>query len=66
MPPGWPTWESSPVAEAREFDVVIIGAGIAGEAFLVFNQSSFQDIAELLKYEGDLKTARAKLPELVK
>jgi chemotaxis protein CheY-P-specific phosphatase CheC len=31
-----------------------IGAGIAGEAFLIFNQSSFQDIAELLKYEGEL------------
>ena len=31
-----------------------IGAGIAGEAFLVFNKSSFQDIAELLKYDGKL------------
>lgn len=31
-----------------------IGAGIAGEAFLVFNKSCFQDIAELLKYDGDL------------
>ena len=31
-----------------------IGAGIAGEAFLVFNKSSFQDIAELLKYTGEL------------
>ena len=31
-----------------------VGAGIAGEAFLVFNKSSFQDIAELLKYDGEL------------
>jgi len=31
-----------------------IGAGIAGEAFLIFNQSSFQDIAELLKHEGEI------------
>lgn len=31
-----------------------IGAGIAGEAFLLFNKSSFQDIAELLKYQGAL------------
>lgn len=30
-----------------------IGAGIAGEAFLVFNKSSFQDIAELLNYSGE-------------
>ena len=31
-----------------------IGKGIAGEALLVFNQSSFTDIAELLLYEGDI------------
>lgn len=31
-----------------------IGAGIAGEAFLVFNKSSFQDIAGLLNYTGEL------------
>ncbi len=31
-----------------------IGAGIAGEALLVFNQSSTQDIADLLKYNGKI------------
>jgi chemotaxis protein CheY-P-specific phosphatase CheC len=29
-----------------------IGSGIAGEALLVFNESSFDDIAELMKYKG--------------
>jgi len=29
-----------------------IGSGIAGEALLVFNESSFGDIAELMKYKG--------------
>ncbi len=41
-----------------------IGAGIAGEAFLVFNKSSFQDIAELLKYAGELD-AQVELELLV-
>lgn len=31
-----------------------IGAGIAGEALLVFSQSSIEDVAALLKYEGTL------------
>ncbi|GAA6135332.1 hypothetical protein NBRC116188_21220 [Oceaniserpentilla sp. 4NH20-0058] len=31
-----------------------IGAGIAGEALLIFNDASFSDIAKLLKYPGDL------------
>ena len=31
-----------------------IGAGISGEALLIFSQSSFHDIAELMNYEGDL------------
>ncbi len=31
-----------------------IGAGIAGEALLVFSQSSIEDMATLLKYEGKL------------
>jgi len=31
-----------------------IGSGIAGEALLIFNESSFADIAELMKYEGDI------------
>lgn len=29
-----------------------IGAGIAGEALLIFNESSYEDIAELVKFEG--------------
>jgi chemotaxis protein CheY-P-specific phosphatase CheC len=31
-----------------------IGKSIAGEALLIFNNSSFTDIAKLLKYEGDI------------
>ena len=31
-----------------------IGAGIAGEALLIFNDASFGDISGLLKYPGDL------------
>jgi chemotaxis protein CheY-P-specific phosphatase CheC len=31
-----------------------IGKNIAGEALLIFNDSSFTDIAKLLKYEGDI------------
>jgi chemotaxis protein CheY-P-specific phosphatase CheC len=31
-----------------------IGSGIAGEALLIFNESSFEDIAELMKYKGDI------------
>lgn len=31
-----------------------IGAGIAGEALLIFNDASFNDIAKLLKYPGNL------------
>ncbi len=31
-----------------------IGSGIAGEALLIFNESSFKDMAELLKYEGKI------------
>jgi chemotaxis protein CheY-P-specific phosphatase CheC/CheY-like chemotaxis protein len=34
-----------------------IGGGIAGEALLVFNQSSFSDIAELMKYKGEMSDA---------
>ncbi len=34
-----------------------IGAGIAGEALLVFNESSFKDFAELMKYEGEIDDA---------
>ncbi len=39
-----------------------IGAGIAGEALLMFNESSFSDIAELMKYKGDIdETAQLEL-----
>jgi chemotaxis protein CheY-P-specific phosphatase CheC/CheY-like chemotaxis protein len=31
-----------------------IGAGIAGEALLLFHESSFQDIAELTQYQGQI------------
>lgn len=31
-----------------------IGSGIAGEALLIFNESSFKDMAELMKYEGKI------------
>ncbi len=31
-----------------------IGNGIAGEALLLFNASSFRDIAQLLKFEGEI------------
>ena len=39
-----------------------IGAGIAGEALLMFNESSFADIAELMKYKGEIdETAQLEL-----
>ena len=31
-----------------------IGGGIAGEAILLFNDTSFNDLAQLLQFEGDL------------
>ena len=31
-----------------------IGRGVAGEAFLIFNESSYHDIAKLMKYDGDI------------
>jgi len=34
-----------------------IGAGIAGEALLIFNDSSFEDIADLMKFVGDIDEA---------
>lgn len=46
--------------EVGEGDVIsavcqgFIGSGVAGEALLIFNESSFKDIAELLKYEGNI------------
>jgi chemotaxis protein CheY-P-specific phosphatase CheC len=35
----------------------LIGAGIAGEAMLIFNESSFTDIAELMKFRGEIDNA---------
>ncbi|CAG9296923.1 response regulator [Celerinatantimonas diazotrophica] len=34
-----------------------IGAGINGEALLLFHDSSFEDLARLMRYEGDLDDA---------
>lgn len=31
-----------------------IGAGIAGEALLIFNESSFEDIADIMRYNGQV------------
>lgn len=45
------------VVESDEVSAVcqgFIGAGIAGEALMVFTESSFSDIAELMRYEGDI------------
>ncbi len=45
------------VAQGEKVSAVcqgFIGAGIAGEALLVFNESSIRDIARLLKHEGAL------------
>ncbi len=40
----------------------LIGSGIAGEALLIFNESSFTDIAELMKYQGPIdETAELEL-----
>ncbi|NVJ61231.1 MAG: response regulator [Gammaproteobacteria bacterium] len=33
-----------------------IGNGVSGEALLIFNDSSFQDIARLMKFEGELNS----------
>jgi len=34
-----------------------IGSGIAGEALLIFNDTSYSDIAELMKYDGEINKA---------
>lgn len=47
----------SEVAEEERIAAVcqgFIGRGVAGEAFLIFNESSYSDIAKLMKYDGDL------------
>lgn len=39
-----------------------IGSGVAGEALLIFNDSSFGDFARLMKYQGDMdRTAELEL-----
>ncbi|MDX1334805.1 MAG: response regulator [Gammaproteobacteria bacterium] len=35
-----------------------IGSNIAGEALLIFNETSYTDLAELMHYEGDLDESR--------
>ena len=48
------------LAQVSEDDTVsgvcqgFIGSGIAGEALLIFNEASYPDFAELLKYEGEI------------
>lgn len=37
-----------------------VGSGIAGEALIVFTESSIHDMAQLLKYDGQLDTAAEK------
>jgi len=39
-----------------------IGSGIAGEALLIFNETSYKDIAELMKFDGEInETAQLEL-----
>jgi len=39
-----------------------IGSGVAGEALLIFNDTSYEDIAELMKYDGEVnETAQLEL-----
>ena len=48
------------LAQVSEDDTVsavcqgFIGSGIAGEALLIFNEASYSDFAELMKYEGEI------------
>lgn len=37
-----------------------VGSGIAGEALMIFTESSIQDMAQLLKYEGEINLAAEK------
>lgn len=51
------TMALSAVAEDDSISAVCqgyIGAGICGEALLLFHDSSFEDLANLMRYEGDL------------
>jgi len=34
-----------------------IGSGVAGEALLIFNETSYDDIAQLMKYDGEINEA---------
>ncbi|HED34141.1 MAG TPA: response regulator [Gammaproteobacteria bacterium] len=39
-----------------------IGSGVAGEALLIFNETSYADIAQLMKYDGEVdETAQLEL-----
>jgi len=39
-----------------------IGSGVAGEAMLIFDDASYEDIAELMKYDGEItETAQLEL-----
>ncbi len=39
-----------------------IGSGVAGEALLIFNETSYKDIAELMKFDGEINaTAELEL-----
>ncbi len=39
-----------------------IGSGVAGEALLIFNETSYTDIAQLMKYDGEInETAQLEL-----
>ena len=55
----------SQVAQGETYAAVcqgFIGSGIAGEALLIFSDSSYEDMAKLLKYNGELNdTARLEL-----
>lgn len=48
------------LAQVSEDDTVsavcqgFIGSGIAGEALLIFNDASYEDLAELMRYDGEL------------
>jgi len=47
----------SQIAENEHVSAVcqgFIGSGIAGECLLIFNESSFEDIARLVHFEGDI------------
>lgn len=55
------------VSETNNYSVIcqgFIGSGIAGEAFIIFNDSSMADIANLMKFKSEL-TDKAELELLM-